>query len=107
MRFALAIAISLAVLAGVSAQAATGRLCVPPRGPGDSAVHSSGLRVVGITCVVGRKVALACARLSYGRSGTCFAAGRRWHCTSTRPPGSQSFERCTSSWRWMHIRWLD
>ena len=107
MRIAVTLALSLAALAAASAQASTERLCVPPRGPGDSAVHSSGLRVVGITCVAGRKVALACVRFTYGRSGTCFAAGYRWRCTSTKPPGSQSFQRCTSSWRSMRIRWLD
>jgi len=107
MRIALPLAFALAVLAGASAQAAPQRLCVPPRGPGDSAVHSTDLRVTGITCVAGRKVALRCARFSYGRSGACLAAGSWWRCRSTKPPGSQSVERCASRRRSMSIRWLD
>jgi len=107
MRIAVGLVFALAALIAASAPAATGRLCVPPRGPGDSAVHSSGLRVTGITCIAGRKVALRCARFSYGRSGACFAAGYWWRCRSTRPPGSQSVERCASLRRSMRIRWLD
>ena len=107
MRLAFTLAISLIAFVAPSAQAAPQRLCVPPLGPGDSVVHSTGLRVTGITCVAGRKVALRCARFTYGRSGACFAAGFWWRCRSTKPPGSQSVERCTSRRRSMSIRWLD
>ena len=107
MRPALVFALTLVGIAAASVHASEQRLCVPPRGPGDSAVHSTNLRVTGITCVAGRKVALACVRFTYGRSGACFAAGYWWRCRSTRPPGSQSVERCTSRWRSMSIRWLD
>ena len=51
------------------------RACAPPRGPGDNAVHSRNLRVRGISCRVGRKVALACVRFTYGHSGRCSAGG--------------------------------
>jgi hypothetical protein len=107
MRTALAILAALACFAAASAQGAGQRLCVPPRGPGDGGVHSRELRVHGITCVAGRRVALACVRFTYGRAGTCVAAGHRWACASTKPPGSQSVQRCQSSWRTMSIRWLD
>jgi hypothetical protein len=50
--------------------------------------------VTGITCRVGRKVALACHRLSYGAAGSCAAAAYRWRCRSTNPVGSMSAERC-------------
>src|SRR5437764_642302 len=99
------IALVLTVLVVIATKAFVGR--GTPRGPGDSAVHSTDLRVTGITCVAGRKVALRCARFSYGRSGACFAAGSWWRCRSTKPPGSQSVERCTSRRRSMSIRWLD
>jgi hypothetical protein len=107
MRPALVLALVLAAFAAASAHASAQRLCVPPRGPGDSAVHSTDLRVKGITCVSGRRVALSCARFTYGRAGTCVAAGYRWRCRSTKPPGAQSTERCVSGWRSMSIRWLD
>jgi hypothetical protein len=107
MRPAFVLALVLAALATASAHASAQRLCVPPLGPGDRARHSADLRVNGITCVAGRRVALACARLSYGHAGTCGAAGFRWRCRSTKLPGSQSTERCVSGWRTMSIRWLD
>jgi hypothetical protein len=90
-----------------TAAASTGRFCDPPRGPGDSAVHSRNLRVTGITCATGRRVALSCHRFSYGHAGTCLAGGYRWRCTSTNPPGSESAERCSSGRRLMSIRWTD
>ena len=107
MRIALVLTATLTSFAAASAHASPQRLCVPPLGPGDNARHSTALRVKGITCVAGRKVALACVRFTYGRSGTCVAAGYRWRCRSTKPPGSQSFESCASGWRSMSIRWLD
>jgi len=107
MRLALVFALALAAVAAGSAEALAQRLCVPPLGPGDNARHSTDLRVKGITCVAGRRVALRCVRFTYGHAGTCFAAGYRWRCRSTKPPGSQSFESCRSGWRSMSIRWLD
>lgn len=107
MRLTVVLAIACAGVAAGTAHASAQRLCVPPRGPGDSAIHSRDLRVKGITCVAGRRVALACVRFTYGHAGTCVAAGYRWRCRSTKPPGSQSFQRCVSGWRSMSIRWLD
>lgn len=83
------------------------RSCAPPRGPGDSARHSVNLRVENISCAKGRRVALACARLSYGRSGNCFVLGYDWRCTSTEPPGSESTEKCVSGRRSIRITWTD
>jgi hypothetical protein len=90
-----------------SGRTAQTRLCAPPRGPGDNAVHSTNLRVTNITCAAGRAVALACRRFTYGRSGSCAAAGSQWRCTSTSPPGSESAERCLGGRKSMRIRWLD
>src|SRR6266705_1290280 len=42
--------------------------CAPPRVTGDSAVHRTDLRVKNASCSVGRKVALACVRFTYGHS---------------------------------------
>lgn len=82
-------------------------MCAPPRGPGDSAVHSTDLDVQNITCSVGRKVALACTRFTYGHSGICAAVRYRWRCTSTSPPGSESVQRCVAGRKSMSILWLD
>jgi hypothetical protein len=82
-------------------------VCAPPRGPGDRAAHSTDLRVQNMTCSVGRRVALACARFTYGHSGTCAAAGHRWRCTSTSQRGSESAQRCVAGRRSMSIVWLD
>jgi hypothetical protein len=70
-------------------------------------VHSTKLRVTNISCRAGRKVALACRRFTYGRAGLCSAVGYRWRCTSTKPPGSESAQRCVSRQRSMSILWLD
>jgi hypothetical protein len=84
-----------------------GGRCAPPPGPGDSLVHSRDLRVKQITCSAGRKVALACARFTYGHSGLCSSSGFRWRCTSTHPPGSESTQSCAAGRRFMSIVWLD
>jgi hypothetical protein len=81
--------------------------CVPPRGPGDQARHSVNLRVTNIGCEAGRRVALACARYSYGHSGGCIAVGYRWRCMSTKPLGLASSEKCLSGRRVMSITWTD
>jgi hypothetical protein len=107
MRLGIVIAMTLAAVFVAPVHASVQRRCVPPRGPGDGAIHSDGLRVAHITCVAGRRVALACVRFSYGRSGICRAAGERWRCTSTKPTGSTSVERCTVGRMSMRIRWLD
>jgi hypothetical protein len=60
-----------------------------------------------MTCAVGRKVALACSKFTYGHSGTCAAARNRWRCTSTHPPGLSSAEQCVVGIRLMSIVWLD
>jgi hypothetical protein len=80
---------------------------VPPRGPNDTAVHSRDLHVAGVSCTAGRRVALACTRFTYGHSGTCDAVGERWHCTSTKPGGSESAQRCTAGRKRVGILWLD
>jgi hypothetical protein len=82
-------------------------VCALPRGPGDRAAHSTDLDVHNISCSVGRKVALACTRFTYGHSGICAAAGYRWRCTSTSSPGSESVQRCVAGGKSMRIRWLD
>src|SRR3954466_9966545 len=79
--------VALSGSAAEALQASTSKSCAPPRGPGDKAVHSTGLQVGSISCPVGRKVALACTRFTYGHRGVCSAVGYRWHCTSTHPPG--------------------
>ena len=81
--------------------------CVPPRGPGDSSVHSQNLRVKNISCGVGRKVALACLRFTYGHPGLCSAVGYRWRCTSTNPPGLESAQSCVAGRKSMSILWTD
>lgn len=101
------------LLAGTLAAFASGgrahanHVCAPPRGPGDSAVHSKDLRVENITCSVGRRVALACVRFTYGQSGRCSAIGYRWRCTSTKPAGSASAQRCVAGRKSMRIIWTD
>ena len=97
----------LLAAAGTAGGSPTVRRCAPPRGPGDTAVHSESLRVRNISCRVGRRVALACTRFTYGRSGVCVAVGYRWRCTSTNPPGSESAQRCVVGRRSMSIVWLD
>ena len=81
--------------------------CAPPRGPGDQAVHSAALRVHGITCAAGRRLALACTRFTYGRSGPCTAIGERWSCVSTKPRSLESAQVCEWGRRSMHILWTD
>jgi hypothetical protein len=110
LALALVVVVGLAVAWGTTATAgatSAAQRCASPRGPGDQAIHSTDLRVTSITCAVGRKVALTCHRFSYGHSGTCSAAGYRWRCTSTKPPGSKSAEKCLSSRRSMSITWTD
>jgi hypothetical protein len=82
-------------------------MCALPRGPGDSAVHSTDLRVQNISCSVGRKVALACTRFTYGHSGICAAVGYRWRCTSTSALGHESVQHCVAERKSMSILWLD
>jgi hypothetical protein len=98
---------AVACATGTAGQSSVVRRCAPPRGPGDTAVHSKSLRVRDISCRAGRRVALACRRFTYGRSGVCVALGYRWRCTSTNPPGSQSAQRCVNGRRLMSIVWLD
>jgi hypothetical protein len=81
--------------------------CRPPLGPGDNRVHSSNLRALNISCPVARKVALSCARFTYGKSGTCQAAGFRWACSSRRSGPAGSTQRCVSGLRAMTIEWGD
>jgi hypothetical protein len=81
--------------------------CDPPRGPGDNARHSAGLGVERVSCDVGREVALACVRFTYGRSGTCSAAGYRWKCRSTDWVGPRSAQHCVAGPRSMDILWVD
>jgi hypothetical protein len=81
--------------------------CAPPRGPGDNGVHSTSLRVENISCSIGRAVALACTRFTYGHSGICRSTGYRWHCTSTHPPNMTSAQRCVAGTRLMSIVWTD
>jgi hypothetical protein len=92
---------------GNAGPTSAGRMCAPPRGPGDSSVHSRDLRVKQITCTAGRKVALACVRFTYGHGGLCSAIGFRWRCTSTRPSGSESTQSCVAGSRFMSVVWLD
>lgn len=108
-RACVAITLLAAVACGTATAGPTSlaRTCAPPRGPGDTAVHSKSLRVRNISCRAGRRVALACRRFTYGHSGMCAAVGFRWRCTSTSPPGSESAERCVVGQRWMSIVWLD
>lgn len=80
--------------------------CAPPRGPGDRSVHSKNLRVKNISCKVGRRVALACTRFTYGDSGVCSAVGYQWRCTSTDPVAG-SVQRCIAGRKSMSIHWLD
>jgi hypothetical protein len=106
-----AVLLALLVVAVGCASGANGssaiRRCAPPLGPGDKAVHSTTLRVKIISCSVGRKVALACARFTYGQSGTCSFAGYRWRCKSTNPSGSTSAEQCLAGRKYMSINWID
>jgi len=103
----LLIAFVVGCTSGNAASTSAGRRCAPPRGPGDSSVHSRDLRVNQITCSAGRKVALACARFTYGHAGHCSAIGFRWRCTSTHPAGSESTQSCAAGLRFMSIIWLD
>jgi len=98
-----------AVACGMGAARPTSvvRRCAPPRGPGDSAVHSKSLHVRNISCRAGRTVALTCRRFTYGHSGVCAAVGYRWRCTSTNLRGSESAQRCVGGRRLMSILWLD
>jgi len=101
------LAVAVACGTGTAAPTSSIRRCAPPRGPGDTAVHSKSLRVRKITCRAGRRVALACRRFTYGHSGVCAAVGYRWRCTSTNPLGSESAQRCAVGQRLMSIVWLD
>jgi len=83
------------------------RTCASPRGPGDRLLHSRSLRVFGITCSVGRDVALACTRFTYGRSGSCAVAGYAWRCISSKGSGLRSAQLCTAGRRLMQIVWTD
>jgi hypothetical protein len=103
----LLIAFVVGCASGNAASTSAGGRCSPPRGPGDSSVHSRDLRVKQITCSAGRKVALACVRFTYGHSGLCSSVGFRWRCTSTHPPGSESTQSCAAGRRFMSIVWLD
>ena len=84
-----------------------GTSCRPPRGPGDKNVHSTDLVIHGISCATGRTVALSCWLYSYGHSGPCTAARRRWRCTSTNPGGSRSEEQCYAGRKSLTIVWTD
>ena len=106
MKLVLAAALVAACFA-VPAHASAEAACTPPRGPGNAAVHSRDLRVVGITCATGRRVALACTRFTHGHAGTCPAAHYRWYCTSTAARGLSSKQRCVAGRRVMTIVWLD
>ena len=99
--------IAVASSAGTAGPTSAVRTCAPPRGPGDAAVHSKNLRVRNISCRAGRRVALACLRFTYGRTGVCAVVGSRWRCTSTNPTGSESAQRCVVGRRLMSIVWLD
>jgi hypothetical protein len=99
--------VAVASGAATAGPTSTVRRCAPPRGPGDTAVHSKNLRVRDISCRAGRRVALACLRFTYGRTGVCAAVGYRWRCTSTNPSGSESAQRCVVGRRLMRIVWLD
>ena len=99
--------VAVACGTGTAGSTSAARRCAPPRGPGDTAVHSKSLRVRNIGCRAGRKVALACVRFTYGHSGVCAAVGYRWRCTSTKPGGSESAQRCVAGRRLMSILWLD
>jgi hypothetical protein len=81
--------------------------CTPPRGPGDNQFHSANLRVENTSCAVGRRVALACTRYTYGTSGTCLVAGASWYCSSRQSGGLGSSQRCSSGIRRMSIYWTD
>jgi hypothetical protein len=111
MRICVGVTLLVAGLVATSVSSApygtTARRCVPPVGPGDSARHSVNLVVVNIGCATGRRIALACARFSYGHAGTCSAAGYRWHCTSTKLPPLASAEKCLSGRRLMRLVWTD
>jgi hypothetical protein len=99
--------LAVACGSGTAGQTPVVRRCAAPRGPGDTAVHSKNLRVQEVTCIVGRKVALACVRFTYGHSGLCSTAGYRWRCTSTNPPGLESAQHCVAGRRSMSILWTD
>ena len=106
--FAVSLFIAVIAVSSASAsQVSETRQCAPPRGPGDTARHSANLRVENITCADGRKVALACVRFTYSHAGSCSAVGYRWRCTSTKPSGSASAQRCVSGQRPMRILWTD
>jgi hypothetical protein len=93
---------------GARPVASSASTCRPPRGPFDHVVHTGGVHVQRVTCTKAREVILTCYRFSYGASGTCSAADRRWHCTSRKIGGSESTERCIAAGdrrvRWV---WLD
>jgi hypothetical protein len=101
------LAVAVACGTGTAGRTSVVRRCAPPRGPGDTSVHSKSLRVRIISCRSGRKVALTCRRFTYGHSGVCAAVGYRWRCTSTNPPGLESAQRCVVGQRLMSIVWLD
>jgi hypothetical protein len=104
---ALLVAGFVAACASAAPYGAATRRCVPPLGPGDTMRHSVNLRVANIGCNTGRLVALACARFSYGSSGSCLAVGYRWRCTSSKLSGLASAEKCLSGRRSMSIVWTD
>jgi hypothetical protein len=82
--------------------------CRPPHGPGDNLIHSAHVRAQQVGCQTARIAILKCARFSYGSSGPCTAARRRWHCTSRRIPRSiSSSERCGSGHGVVRWIWLD
>jgi hypothetical protein len=106
IRLALLVA-AVAVVAGCGSNGSALHSCAPPRGPGDTAVHSTDLRAHDLGCAGARKVALACARWTYGSSGTCTALGARWRCTSDEGEGADSTQRCVAGHRTMRVTWTD
>ena len=94
-----------AASAAPATQAAKARACSAPLGPVDKRKHSTNLRVRYIRCPTGRLVARRCVFFTYGRSGRCKAAGRRWRCKSKRVGRHRSTQRCTSGRRVMSILW--
>jgi len=66
------------------------RECAVPRD-----THVVKLRTLDLACGVGRRLSVACRRITHGRSGTnCGFAGRRWGCNWIPRPGSRVVESC-------------
>ena len=69
--------------------------------------RSTRLVAADVSCTVASRAAIGCRRLPHRNWGSCSAAGRAWHCTSTAPAERPSVETCwlASKSQWFRVRW--